>query len=146
VLNCVADSTDEVVAGTMTGSAAPMIGSNPPAAKPLRRDDWLRLLAGLVGSELEPPLRRRAQRYPLRIAGCRLLHHTKHGRPTATRAWLMQVSAGGVMVLSEAEVARNAPVLLECPLPCGLVVLSGTVMHCTGTVGGNKIGIRLSFE
>ncbi len=123
-----------------------MVRLNARAAQPMRRDDWLKLLAGLVGSEFEPPVRRRTRRYPLKVAGCRLLHHNKHGRATATRAWLMQVSAGGVMILCEAEVPRGAPVLLECPLPRGPIVLTGQVVHCTSTVGGNKIGIQLALD
>ena len=147
MLNREADSADESdVAGAMLESAVPMVRLNTHAAQPVRRNDWLKLLAGLVGSEFEPPVRRRARRYGLTVAGCRLLHHTKHGRPTATRAWLMQVSAGGVMILCEAEVPPGAPVILECPLPKRPIVLTGKVVHCTSTVGGNKIGIQLAFD
>lgn len=114
---------------------------------PASRSAWRELLARQVPTpELEPPVRRRARRHAIHLGACSVLYRKDH-RPIELRVKLMNASPDGVMVLSREAVPEDiAAVVAFSGDRDTEYVLVGDVVHCTSTVGGYKIGIRLRFQ
>jgi hypothetical protein len=75
------------------------------------------------------------------------LYH-RAGKPARIRVRLMDAAPDGLMLLllRQAPVATGLPVLLTLDTDEGEnAVLMGVVMHCTSTVGGYKVGVRLQL-
>jgi hypothetical protein len=107
---------------------------------------WQELLACSVSApEFEPPIRRRARRYGVRLGAWRMLY--QNGRkPAELRVTLVNAALDGVMLLSRAEVPENIPTLLAFTADDDEEhQLVGEIVHCTSTVGGYKVGVRLRF-
>ncbi len=116
-----------------------------PAA-PLTRDQWQELLTGsLPGSELEPPVRRRCRRYGVNLGTWRLVY-LRETRPAELRVTLLNAALDGLMTRSREELPERVSVVLVLTTADDVEHrLLGEVVHCTGTVGGYKVGIRLRF-
>lgn len=111
----------------------------------LSREAWMALLAkGVCGAQFEPPVRRKHRRYPVDLGSWRLLYH-RYRKPFELRVKLLNAAPSGVMVLSREVVPEKADVLLAFGHGDKMHVLSGHVVHCTSTVGGHKVGVKLSF-
>jgi hypothetical protein len=110
------------------------------------RDAWQTLLSQHIATpEFEPPVRRGQRRYGVPLGSWRLLLHDKEDRPVEVRATLLNASLAGVMLLSRRELPENIPVLLAFCDGEQEYVLTGAIVHCTSTVGGHKVGVRLRF-
>ncbi len=120
----------------------------PTGVALLTRGAWRRLLARQVRcAEVEPPVRRRQRRYRTPFGTWHLLYH-RAGKPARIRVRLMDAAPDGLMLLllRQAPVATGLPVLLTLDTDEGEnAVLMGVVMHCTSTVGGYKVGVRLQL-
>ena len=118
----------------------------PPGTTALSQEAWRVLLSQhIVVPEVEPPVRRLQRRYCLLWGSWRLHYHGPGGEPVEASTLLLNAALAGVMVRSRRELPLNLAVVLtfcaddqECALP-------GVVAHCTETVGGFKLGIRLRF-
>jgi hypothetical protein len=113
---------------------------------PLSRAAWQSLLARCVGEpQMEPLVRRRARRYAVNLGACRALYQGDR-KPVELHVKLLNASQSGVMVMSRAKVPANIPVLLAFTPDIGEeYLLAGEIVHCTDTIGGYKVGIRLRF-
>lgn len=113
----------------------------------LSRAAWTDLLGrGIRTPEVEPAVRRRGRRYGAAVGTAWRILYQKANKVVERRGKLLNASAGGLMMLCQKEVPISAAVAVvftsvaedEC-------LLSGEVRHCTSTVGGYKIGLRLHF-
>jgi hypothetical protein len=115
----------------------------------LSREAWTDLLThGSRAPEVEPPVRRRSRRYGAAALGTgwRILHQKGH-KALELRGKLTNASAEGVMLFCRSEVPRHAPVLVAFTSFAGdECAVGGEVRHCTGTVGGYKVGVQLHFS
>lgn len=89
-----------------------------------RRDEPRRLVAGVT----------------VRIA----FHHRDN--PRAVRGKLRDTSDGGLQILLPVLIKENTLVVIQIETPEAYLAIGGIVMHCTQTVGGYKIGVRLQFD
>jgi hypothetical protein len=114
---------------------------------PLSRKAWMALLArGIRTPQVEPPVRRRSRRYAAALGTAWRILCRKGHKNVELRATLMNASAEGVMLVCRTEVPAYVPVFIaftsvaeeEC-------ALAGEVRHCTSTIGGYKVGVRLRF-
>ena len=121
--------------------------ASPTGISPLSRVAWQELLSCCVSApEFEPPIRRHARRYGIQLGAWRLMYQAGR-RLTALRVRLANAAADGVMLLSHADVPDNIPVLLTFTGDRDAEYeLVGQVVHCTSTVGGYKVGVRLRFS
>jgi hypothetical protein len=113
---------------------------------PVSRSAWQELLARKVPApEVEPAVRRRCRRYTVQLGAWCILY-LKGLNPTELRVKLLNASLDGVMVLSREEVPENVQVVMAFNGDEEIeYVLAGEGVHCTSTVGGYKVGIRLRF-
>lgn len=126
-----------------TGVRQPVIETDPnPACVTIQ--EWLRRISAVVAPESEPVLRRSFRRYPVmgevKASGCR------DDGTQFKRTWtLLQVSAEGLSIKSEEHLEVQTPLDLAVNIDGNPMPVRGTVIHCTQTLGGYKLGVRLHF-
>ncbi|MBI5763421.1 MAG: PilZ domain-containing protein [Planctomycetes bacterium] len=115
--------------------------SNPTCIKV---DEWLRRISAVVAPESEPVLRRSFRRYSVtgevKAVGCR-----DDGTPFRRTWTLLQVSAEGLSIKSEEPLPVETQLELAVNIDGNPMPVRGTVVHCTQTLGGYKLGVRLHF-
>jgi len=114
----------------------------------LTRDRWLEVLKQKAESEEGPSIRRKHSRhYALGYATIRETSSddTPPDKPVGAKGELIQVSSEGCMVRTQRELKPMTLVEVEIPIDDDVYVVSGKVIHSTGTVGGYKTGIQLRF-
>lgn len=111
--------------------------------EPMTLRIWRAILEESLTPEPEPPVRRRVRRYPIQIP----VHVYFHARGFQHEVTLnlTNVSNGGVMGKSPKEIAMDTLVQIHVPVEGRHFVVNGTVVHCTSTLGGYKLGIQLQF-
>jgi hypothetical protein len=132
--------------GAAKESRTVMESSSPTEMTPLSRAAWHELLARSVQTpELEPPVRRRCRRYGVHMGSWCILYLSGE-RPAELRVKLLNAALDGVMVLSREAVPEEIPALLVLTADeDDEHRLIGEIVHCTSTVGGYKVGVRLQF-
>jgi hypothetical protein len=121
-----------------------MGGHRPGQFATLPRDRWLEILSRCVSPEIEPPVRRKSRRYGVESGVVRLLYQDE-GVPVERTAPLREISTDGLMVKSHRRMQVGTAVWMTVTLENATFALVGRVAHSTQTVGGYKIGIRLTF-
>ncbi|MEE8170150.1 MAG: PilZ domain-containing protein [Phycisphaerae bacterium] len=112
-------------------------------AQPLTFAQWKRILARIVAPEFERNMNRKFRRYA--VPGEVTAHFVKEDREYK-RSWpLLEVSAEGITAKAFDEIPSDTRVTIELDFDDQPHLLTGTVVHCTETLGGHKIGIRLDF-
>ena len=105
---------------------------------------WRRAIVDQVAAEADSHSRRHWSRCP--VTGEVKAEFSVNGE-LRKRSWdLLQVSVGGLTVRTGEEIAADTPVDLRVQLNDELLFCKGATCHCTQTVGGFKVGIRLIFE
>lgn len=120
--------------------------TSPAELAPLSHAAWQDILACSVGApEFEPPVRRRSRRYGVRLGAWRM--YFQNGRKLVElRVKLANAALDGVMLLSHEEVPEDIPTVLAFTADDDDEHrLVGEIVHCTSTIGGYKVGIRLHF-
>ena len=116
-------------------------------AQPIKLLDeatWRRVLACQVEAAFESHSRRNWRRY--HIDGEITVKLVLDGKPR-TRTWnLLQVAAGGLTVRTGEVIAADTPVDLRIQFDETPLFAKGVTCHCTQTLGGFKVGIRLIFD
>lgn len=105
--------------------------------------EWLNLIQDGAPQEEGSLVRRSEQRFPILAVGVLRYYDDRTDRDAAVRVEILQASAGGCMLRCDREVpltqarleVRGDPPLL----------LSGTIRHCTTTVGALKVGLELCW-
>jgi hypothetical protein len=107
------------------------------------REEWWKVLSEFAAAEKEPTYRRKSRRYPcegeIKVVGM------MDDEPFKQIWKILQVSAGGLMARSPREVLQETRVTVFWRRNERNLMMSGRVIHCTQTIGGYKIGIRLAF-
>ena len=118
----------------------------PPqtSAKLLDELTWRKMLAAQVAGEIESHSRRHWRRYP--AEGEVKAEFMVDDQPRK-RTWdLLQIAAGGLTVRTGEEMMVNTQVLLHINMDGNPILARGLTRHCTQTLGGYKVGIKLLFE
>lgn len=104
---------------------------------------WRRILTEQIASEFEANSRRRWRRYPAN--GELKVEFEIDGEPRR-RTWdIIQISAGGLTVRSEEDIPEDTPLMLKINFDGNPIPAKGLSRHCTQTLGGYKLGIKLMF-
>ena len=125
-----------------------MATATPQLYRPITREDWLRILTIRVVPEAERLRKRRNRRYEVPDGLVKLVFTLETGvsRVAVVRtAGLLQISKGGLMVKSHKPIPLGTGVAMDVNLGDHAFTILGRVKHCTGTLGGFKVGIRVQF-
>ncbi len=103
---------------------------------------WLQFLDRAVGAMPKSDLKRETPRFPLQGEVQLWIENETEKR------WLslMNVSREGITARGNTEIQLGTRVILEMNPEGSPITLRGEVVHCTGTLGGFKIGVRLEFD
>jgi hypothetical protein len=105
---------------------------------------WRMILNHQVASDFENKSYRRWRRYP---ADGEVKVEYVVDDQTRKRTWdILQIAAGGLTVRAGEEVAQDTLLNLQINLDGNPIRARGTTRHCTQTVGGFKLGIKLVFS
>ncbi len=115
--------------------------------RPITRGQWLKVVADRGVNSTEPLGRRAHRRY--QTSGVARLSSppdaNNSGNWIHTRARVVGISAGGISLRSYQAIPENSPVDVELYMADYAFTLSGTVVHCTQSVSGFRVGIELQF-
>ena len=117
-----------------------------PSAGPAwtTREEWLRLVERHMLTH-KPDTRRTHQRAPVPPSPM-LLAFELAGRHVKDNGTVINVSADGIMFRRQKPIRDGLHVVIRLKLDGGLVLLHGSVAHCTQTVSGYSVGIQLVFD
>lgn len=101
--------------------------------------------APAVGED-SPLSMRQETRWFVQTGTVELCYHDPHDNVRNVNARIQNVSDQGMMVRTEAAITPNTPVLMRIELQGETCLLCGIIRHCSMTVGGFKIGVRLLFD
>ena len=105
---------------------------------------WVELISTLGEPEVEPKFRRTHRRYPCN-GEIKVRFATDEGMKQ--RTWsLIQVSSEGITAIAPEEVPDRFRIDIEWHREDEIIMLSGRIVHCTQTIGGYKIGVKLKFS
>jgi hypothetical protein len=107
------------------------------------REEWWKVFSDFAVAEQEPHYRRRSRRYP--CEGEIKVEGEVDDEPFKQIWKILQVSEGGLMARSPREVPLETRVTVFWRRNERNLMMSGRVIHCTQTIGGYKVGIRLAF-
>lgn len=110
----------------------------------LNSDQWNNLLTRVVAPELGKNLRRGTRRYP--VMGEAKLSYEKDGRSYRRTFDVINVSRGGLTLKGYDEVKADTVIDVKVTLGPHVARLKAKVVHCTGTLGGHKVGIAIIFD
>jgi hypothetical protein len=117
--------------------------------EPLTSARWMEIVAqsGLLAED--PPLRRQSPRYHVDGLIKAIIHPPlgapKDKAPEEMSCSVLEISEGGVMLRARRELRTYTRLTIEWPDGELFFALSGSVKHCTGTVGAFKVGVELDF-
>lgn len=106
-------------------------------------EQWLRAVTNLPARQ-EPEHRRREER-GLPEFGVANVTFTHHSRRRECSGKIMNASTGGLMLRTHDAISDGVDVELQVAFEDEMFYLTGTVAHCTMSIGGYKIGIELKF-
>ena len=108
------------------------------------RDRW----RGLVARHAEATPRehrRRNQRHYVEF-GSVTLRFLEKGQPVEKTGKLLNVSRGGLMLKQYQEIDIGTKLQIDVLAGDDALTVAGRVAHCTETLGGFKVGVKLEFE
>jgi hypothetical protein len=111
-------------------------------ARPITLAEWQRILGDIVQPEVEPG-RRTLRRYV--VSGEVELAFEIDDEPFQRTVPLLNVSPRGLTVKVYEPIPVEQAVIVRILLEGETRVFCGHVIHCTMTLGGFKVGIRLDF-
>lgn len=110
---------------------------------PMTREVWVEIVSAISLAEMEPKMRRTTRRYScdgeIKVSG------VIDDVPFQSTWILMQVSVTGISARAMREIPDRMKVAIRWRWNGQEQLLHGRVMHCTQTIGGYKIGLRLDF-
>ena len=109
----------------------------------ITREYWRRFLRRAVAAQSKSDQNRGAPRYPFH-ADITVLFQGEDG-PSTRSLILVNVSAEGMTARGASSLPVETEVSVELNPEGTPLWVRGRVVHCTETVGGFKIGIRLEF-
>jgi hypothetical protein len=107
-------------------------------------EQWNAAIAEFVDTEAEPKCRRSLRRYA--VDGEIKVTGQIDGEPVKEVWELRQVSLAGMSARSSREILEEARLEFELCINGHVLRVKGEVKHCTQTIGGYKVGIRLFFD
>ncbi len=109
-----------------------------------KEERWRHFLARIGGVNYKPDARRTNQRYT--ADGDVRISFVDDGDAQQRMLRLLDISIDGMTVKGSNEVSPGTQVAIQLDMEEGPFDASGTVVHCTGTLGGFKVGIRLDLH
>lgn len=110
----------------------------------LERERWRWFVNLVENGDPESTVRRRESRHP--IVGEISVSFDEAGQTSTRSLSLLNVSHTGLTVKANEALLIGTKVRVEVELDRKPLVVHGRVVHCTGTLAGTKIGIRLQFS
>lgn len=104
---------------------------------------WLRFLCRAVEVECKTDPKRATRRYS--FYGDVKLFFDEDGNTRNRSLSFMNISADGITLKGASEIPIGSRVVVHLNPEGSWFALAGKVVHCTGTLGGFKIGITLDF-
>ena len=115
--------------------------------EPMTHDRWLQIVEQSGMPKPEPRIRRQFARYRT-YAAITLILKSAHGNektPRRLTCSILDTTAAGLSLISHEKISPRTHVNLEWHEGDALLSLSGSVVHCTGSVNSFKVGIELEF-
>ncbi len=109
-----------------------------------KEERWRHFLARIGGVDYKPDARRTNRRYT--ADGDVRISFVEDGNTQHRMLRLLDISMEGMTVKGSNEVPQGTHVTIQLDIDEGPFTASGKVVHCTGTLGGFKIGIRLDLR
>ena len=113
-------------------------------AETTTRELWLEFVAQ-QHVEITPEIRRKHPRRTVAI-GTVDVAVTHKGKSAVWPGKLLNLSPAGVLIKQRRTIDSGIPVLVRLMLADEEAILPGRVIHCTETIGGYNVGIRLLFD
>ena len=110
----------------------------------ITEDFWQRFLRRAVAPVYKPDVKRETPRYAYQ--GEAKLFMEENGEWHTRWLSLLNISLDGVTAKGNTELPMGVKVFLEMNPEGTPFVVRGEIVHCTTTVGGYKIGIKLEFD
>ncbi len=104
---------------------------------------WLRFLSRAVEVECKSDPKRNSRRYPF-YGDVKLIFGPEDDTRTRSLSFI-NISADGITLKGSSEMPVDSRVVIQLNPEGSWFALAGRVIHCTGTLGGFKIGITLEF-
>ena len=108
------------------------------------RAAWGAWIAQVPPGERETGVKRRDLRRAI-AAGPIQVRYAAEGRACRQACWVLEVSAHGLTLRAPRSVPEGAFVDVWWPDEAQMLRLRGDVAHCTETVGGYKLGVKLDL-
>src|SRR5512143_2516651 len=108
----------------------------------MTRSAWCAWIAHIPPSEPETGVKRHSLRRAI-AAGPVQIRYGRDGRAGRQACWVLEVSANGLTLRALRAVPERDSVEIWWPEQDGVMRLRGTIAHCTGSVGGYKLGVTL---
>ncbi|HUU96063.1 MAG TPA: PilZ domain-containing protein [Phycisphaerae bacterium] len=116
--------------------------------QPITPEQWTQLVTQHGADAAASLLRRRQPRYyvqgPTRVAFSR--HADSSEASKAHTCSVLDISNDGLMLRCREQVPLQTPLAIELYFGDQTIMVFGTVVHCTQTVGAFKIGVKLRFD
>ncbi|MCG8404880.1 MAG: PilZ domain-containing protein [Phycisphaerales bacterium] len=112
--------------------------------KLVTEDYWERFLRRTVETQFKPDVKREVPRYPYQGEAKLII---VDGEDSSTRRLsVVNISLEGLTAKGNTEIPIGTKAFVEMNPEGTPFVMAGEIVHCTETLGGFKIGIRLNFE
>ena len=102
---------------------------------------WRKIIAKHIDAKIEAHSRRSWKRY--RVEGSVIAEYRLDDKLHKRSCGLLEVSAGGLMIRMDHEIPQGTWIDLQIELEEATLLSTGMTCHCTQTIGGYKVGIRL---
>lgn len=110
----------------------------------ITQQQWIDRITAHVDPDFETLLNRKQARYPLKFGTAKLTFQDGD-KPVCLSCRLLDVSATGVMVKAHRQIAVHTPIWADLTVNDEQISVAGRVVHATATVGGYKLGMKLTF-
>jgi hypothetical protein len=105
---------------------------------------WRSVLGKYVEADMEAHTRRSYRRY--RVAGRVIAEYRLNEKLERHNCHILNLAAEGLLIFSTVEMPVGVWVDLQIELGEDNFLAIGMTCHCTQTIGGYKVGVRLVFR
>lgn len=113
----------------------------------ISQEDWKAIVEAAPAVGEDSPLSLRNEtRWFVQTGTVEICYHNPRDEVRSLVARIQNVSDQGLMLRTDDPIPENTPVLMRVELEGESALLCGMIRHCSMTVGGYKLGIRLLFD
>lgn len=112
--------------------------------KLITEEFWERFLSRTVEPQFKPDVKREVPRYPYQGEAKLIIERGDEGG--TRRLSIVNISLEGITAKGNSEIPIGTNAFVELNPEGEPFLMRGEIVHCTETLGGFKIGIKLIFE